>query len=177
MHAIRIKNIDDAYFEEFLSVYSTSFPIFEQRTKKQHVYAFEQTNCFVKCYFEKDTFIGFIIYWEFQHFIYIEHLAIHPELRGKNYGSLLLSQFIENKEKKIILEIDPLNDEISLKRYNFYKHLGFIKNDHNHTHPAYREEFKDHQLILLSTQRVLNKEEYKLFYTELKSVVMNKDSN
>ncbi len=174
MDVVRITKTDDPYFDEFLSVYSISFPIFEQRVKEQHIYAFNQPNYNVNCYIENNSFIGFIVFWDFDSYIYIEHLAIHPDRRGQNYGSLVLNQFIEQNEKSIILEIDPLVDDISVKRYHFYKHLGFIKNNHKHTHPAYREGFQDHELIILSTQKVLSKKEYEQFYSDLKNIVMNK---
>lgn len=174
MEIRRIARVDDVDFEAFLSVYSASFPIFEQRTFEQHLYAFEKLNYNVNCYFEGNELIGFIIHWDFDDHLYIEHLAIHPNYRGKNYGSLLLSRFIEAHSQQVILEIDPIVDEISTKRYRFYKQLGFVMNDYQHTHPAYREGFEDHQLIVLSTERALLPEEYARFFANLKHIVMNR---
>lgn len=176
MHITQISGAEDKYFDEFLRIYASSFPTYEQRTAEQHLYAFENSAYTVNGYTKDGSLIGFIAYWDFTDHIYIEHLAIHPAFRGMNHGSNLLSQFIEQHTQIIILEIDSVVDDISIKRYNFYKQLGFIKNEHTHIHPAYRKGFEDHPLVVMSTQRALSNEEYKQFYANLKSVVMNKAS-
>ncbi len=35
---------------------------------------------------------------------------------------------------KVILEIDPIIDEISQKRWSFYQHCGFQQNEYIHAH-------------------------------------------
>jgi len=169
---IRLTKITDRYFTEFKEIYSVSFPVFEQRTDGQHIYALSSENCHVDCYVEDGQFIGFIVYWEFDKYIYIEHFAIHPSQRGKNYGTLFLENLITKNDKPVILEIDPIIDDISERRYRFYEALGFKKNVYLHTHPAYREGYPDHKLVVLSSDREISEEEYSHFYADLKNIVM-----
>lgn len=174
MNTYRITSVEDTRFADFLSVYSVSFPIYEQRTSEQHKKALASSNYIVQCYEREGAFLGFVVYWIFADYIYIEHLAIHPEQRGKSFGSLILKQFIAQHKLRVLLEIDPLNDCKSIKRYEFYKKVGFIMNEHIHTHPAYREGYEDHELLVLTTQEKITEYEYSRFYTDLKYVVMGK---
>ncbi len=76
---------------------------------------------------EKDMVVGFVCYWSFENFNYIEHLCVKKENRGQGLGEKLVKKVI-NKNKKIILEIEDTkveNNYMELKRLNFYKSLGF----------------------------------------------------
>lgn len=172
MRVHKIANCEDSLYNEFIELYGTSFPIFEQRTEAQQRSAFEDERYNLETYIEDDKFIGFISYWEFDSYIYIEHLAINSSLRGEGYGSRLLREFAQRSGKMLLLEIDPIVDEISAKRLRFYEHNGFVANIHTHRHPPYRESFEGHQLIVLTTEREINKAEYEQFSSDLKEVVM-----
>lgn len=67
---------------------------------------------------DEGVFIGFVGSWKIGDYFYIEHLAISPNLRGKGYGQKVLSGFCE-QVSRVILEIDPVIDEISEKRLRF----------------------------------------------------------
>ncbi|WP_328286197.1 N-acetyltransferase [Clostridium culturomicium] len=109
-------------------------------------------------------------------YTYIEHLAISPNLRGKNYGSKILRDFCKDN-KDTILEIDNPIDEISIKRLQFYSKTGFKLQDFEHIHPPYRQEYDGHYLKVLSFNRDLSKEEYEEFNTFLKTKVMKYSEN
>ena len=48
-------------------------------------------------------------------------------LGGQGYGGLLLEDFNKRLNKIILLEIDPITDEISSKRLKFYKNAASSK--------------------------------------------------
>ena len=172
MKSIIINNQSHVSYSEFKSLYSSSFPIFEQRTEEQQKIAFLHPQYHLIAYAEENKFIGFISYWEFPAYIYIEHFAVNESLRGNGIGSNLLNKFIGEHSKIIILEIDPITDMISTARLRFYQKCGFFTNDYHHIHPAYRKEFEGHSLIVLSTKRKITKNEYDLFNNDLKTVIM-----
>ncbi|MCD8262512.1 MAG: GNAT family N-acetyltransferase [Bacteroides sp.] len=174
MEIIRMTGTEDIRYPEFASLYKTSFPVFEQRTEEQQQIAFRQNNYHLDLYYEEDTFIGFLGYWEFDTYIYIKHFAIHSTLRGKGQGSRILESFIAGQEKIILLEIDPLVDEVSEARFRFYQKCGFYRNDHTHTHPPYRDGYQAHPLLVLTTQRKITGQEYKEFGKDLEQVIMKK---
>jgi len=169
---VKISNSTDDLFKDFQQLYHKSFPEFEQRTLAQQEKAFLQENYHLTAYIEHNTFIGFIAYWEFESFIYIEHFAITQLIRGQGYGYRVLSDFMTANTKIIILEIDPIVDEISAARLRFYEKCGFKLNTHAHIHPPYRAGYQGHDLQLLTTQREISKKEYKDFNFALQTIVM-----
>ncbi|MCD8262786.1 MAG: GNAT family N-acetyltransferase [Tannerellaceae bacterium] len=173
MDTIRLRSIDSSLYNEFEAIYKISFPVFEQRTSEQQIMAFSSPLYHLDCFTEEDGFIGFIAWWNFDYGVYIEHFAIHPRLRGKGYEGNILQQFIVNSRKPVILEIDPVVDEISAARLRFYKTYGFVENPYKHIHPAYRNEYAPHSLVVLSTQAILSPEQYQQFNKDLQEQVMN----
>ena len=115
---------------------------------------------------------SFIAYWEFDSYIYIEHLAVNPELRGNNIGSDTLNKLASLVDKVIILEIDPVKDDVSKKRLAFYEKLGYRVNPYQHFHPAYNKLYPPHELTVLSLNRNLETEEYHKFFKNLSEIVM-----
>lgn len=173
MKSINICNFNHPFYEAFERLYAVSFPVFEQRTREQQETAFRHANYHLKGYEEDDTFIGFISYWEFDDYLYIEHFAINTEIRGKGYGSNLLCAFIRSTDKIVLLEIDPIVDSVSEARLRFYKKCGFHENPHLHKHPAYLDGYQPHSLIVLTTERQISEKEYGIFNFDLKTTVMD----
>ena len=96
-----------------------------------------------------------------------------PEMRGRGYGAQTLSLLGERK-KTVILEIDPPNDEVSVRRKAFYERAGYRANPFEHIHPPYRSEYKGHRLVVMIYPAAISENEYKNFNSYLKNVVMKK---
>mgnify|MGYP001028533630 CR=1 FL=1 len=171
-HFHSIKDTEDKWYKSFLEIYTISFPVYEQRNPKQQKEAFSDSRYHLIAKIEEEKFISFIAYWEFENYIYIEHLAVNPELRGQNKGSELLKDFADIMSKTIILEIDPLTDEISRKRLVFYEKLGYKTNPYKHFHPPYDKSYTPHQLVVLSLNRQVDQKEYEQFHSDLSHIVM-----
>lgn len=167
-----IRNKEHALYSVFKALYTISFPIFEQRTEVQQEKAFCCPHYFLSAYTENEVFVGFIGHWEFDSYIYIEHFAIDQTLRGKGHGSKILTDFINKNSKIVLLEIDPVMDDISAARLRFYQRCGFHSNNYTHTHPPYRPGYEGHSLLVLTTVREITKDEYKQFYDDLYNRIM-----
>lgn len=176
MKFIRINSKDDKYFNDAMKIYETSFPIFEQRTIKNQIEVLEDKDYYCNIICENNSLIGLLFYWKYGKYTYIEHLAISPNLRGKNYGSKILKTFCEDNNYTI-LEIDNPIDEISIKRLNFYSKIGFKLQNFEHIHPPYRKGYEGHNLKIMSFNRDLYKEEYDEFNVFLKTKVMEYSEN
>lgn len=172
MNIVRLANKNSPLYEAFRNVYRVSFPIYEQRTEIQQEDAFSSSHYHLDCYMQSDCFVGFIAYWAFDRYVYVEHFAIHPELRGGGFGGKILTTLISNENKRVILEIDPIADEVSSARMRFYQSYGFSENSYPHIHPAYREEYPGHNLIVMTTRGYMTESEYTLFLTDLRTVIM-----
>ena len=91
-----------------------------------------------------------------------------PEMRGRGY--LLLGE----RKKTVILEIDPPNDEVSVRRKAFYERAGYRANPFEHIHPPYHSEYKGHRLVVMTCPTAISENEYKNFNSYLENVVMKK---
>lgn len=172
MNKIRLRDTASPQYKEFVTLYANSFPVFEQRTQEQQAMALASPYYHLDRYEEEKNFIGFIAYWQFGRYSYVEHFAVHNVHRGRGYGAQLLNQFVEEQAHPVVLEIDPIVDEISAARWRFYKRCGFCQNSYIHNHPPYREGYAGHALVVLSSGGTLEPEMYELFYRDLTKVVM-----
>ncbi len=174
MTRTEIDNTEHPLFAPFEKLYAVSFPLFEQRTRMQQEAAFGSTNYRLAGFADEDSFSGFISYWEFDTYVYIEHFAIDTDKRGRGLGSEILRSFIRSAGKTVLLEIDPLTDEISRARLRFYEKCGLTRNPYPHTHPPYREGHRPHPLIVLTTGGPIPEEMYRTFEHDLHAVVMKR---
>ena len=168
----RIITENDPMFNTAIGLYKISFPIHEQRENKSQIEILGHANYHFNIIYDNDCFVGIILYWETKEFIYIEHFAIDPNLRNGGYGSKVLKQ-LTDKEKILILEIDPPIDEISIRRKGFYERIGFCENTYAHIHPPYQTNFEGHKLMVLSHPNIINQHTYNMFKNYLDDTVMN----
>ena len=73
---------------------------------------------------DENEFCVIVFYWEDDRFLFLEHIAVERALRGRGYASDAL-RILKNKNKPVILEIEPPVDEKTEKRYSFYRKNGF----------------------------------------------------
>ncbi|EPW8796374.1 GNAT family N-acetyltransferase [Morganella morganii] len=152
----------DPVLDDIRPLYESAFPLHEQRTRAGREKLFSQSGYYMYQIRDNDCFAGFTGCWQIGSLFYIEHIAIAPQMRGSGVGQQALSLFCQEKQR-VVLEIDPLTDEVAQRRLRFYQHCGFAVNDYIHHHPAYRPEFPPHELVILSYPQVINPEEYQQF--------------
>lgn len=155
----------------FRSFYTVSFPPYEQRDEEQQAQALSDERYHLEGYIRDGRLQAFIAYWDFDAYYYIEHFAVHPDLRGQSVGSTVLSGFMANAPL-ILLEIDPVTDAVSAQRFRFYERLGFVENPYLHIHPAYDTRFDPHPLTILTAPRAISPEEYQRFYRDLTEIIL-----
>lgn len=139
----------DKGWAEAWEIYRNSFPENEQWHEEDYAGAFDDPHFEADGIWLGEQFAGILFYWKAAGYHYVEHLAISPQLRGQDVGSKVLRTFCQ-KVGKVILEIDPPEDEISIRRQHFYERLGFITNPYEYIHPSFHEPFKHHKLVLMS---------------------------
>ena len=69
--------------------------------------------------FDDDLPIGFITYWDFDGFYYVEHFATNPALRNGGYGKRTLEHLCEFLKRPIVLEVERPVEEMAKRRINF----------------------------------------------------------
>ena len=154
-----------------LALYADSFPYHEQRETVSQTAILNDADYHFCLVYDKDVFVGLLLYWETEDFIYAEHFCILPELRNKHYGQKTL-ELLKHKGKKVVLEIDPPIDVISNRRRDFYARNGFAVNPYRHIHPPYHIENEGHHLVIMSFPSEITAEEYDSFCRYLECRVM-----
>ena len=86
-------------------------------------------------------------------------------------GSAALSAFCR-KVGRVILEIDPPVDDISIRRRHFYERLGFVANPYQYIHPSFRKPFTPHRLVLMSYPGAITYEEARSFADFVREAVL-----
>ncbi len=170
MYFSRITSISDERIPAAKLLYASSFPLYEQRLPEAQADILGLGEYHFDAIMDEHGFTGLMLYWENSKFIYVEHFCILPERRGAGCGKAAL-EILAEKGKTVILEIDPPNDEISIRRKGFYERAGYLANGYTHIHPPYRPGNSGHTLMVMSYPKSLSPEEYADFYTYLTSVV------
>ncbi|MDR0954403.1 MAG: GNAT family N-acetyltransferase [Rikenellaceae bacterium] len=173
MEIIRIESAENPYFKKVWEVYGYSFPLYEQRTLEHQLTAFKSNIYHMDAYFDGERLLGFIAYWVFPAYVYIEHYAMALEERGKGHGTRILTAFLEQMAGRIVvLEIDPVVDEVSTHRLSFYQRLGFLESPFRHQCPSYQPDAVEGELWVLTYPTTVDCDFYDRFYRDLQTVVM-----
>lgn len=168
----RLTSTDHPLFEKGMKLYEISFPKHEQREPVSQQSIMSNPDYQFNLIFDGDLFVGLMLCWETDTFIYVEHFCIFPELRNNNYGCRSLN-LLSERCKTIILEIDPPIDDISIRRKGFYERSGFVANPYRHAHPPYRKENSPHNLVVMSNPVLLTQNGYDSFRKYLSETVMS----
>lgn len=176
MKLIRLKNTTDHYFEKAWDLYNDAFPLKERRLLDQQSYVLQSDNYHFDIVIDKDQFIGFILWWDFDSLRYIEHFATAVEQRNKGLGKLILNQFIDSDDKPIILEVELPVSNINKRRIKFYERLNFKLNQHHYETPPSREGQSPLQLLLMSYPNTMSKKDVDFFVEKYHPVIFKNES-
>lgn len=158
-------------FSEAMELYRGSFPEYEQRLAPSQSRILSDPEYNFMLIYSGDTFVGIMLYWENDDFIYLEHFCTLPEMRGKGFGARALGM-LTARGKTVILEIDPPEDELSCRRQSFYERCGFFSNDHDYIHLPYRVGDAGHRLVIMSSPETVGKERFDAFRDYMRDRVM-----
>ncbi|MCC8035612.1 MAG: GNAT family N-acetyltransferase [Rikenellaceae bacterium] len=151
MELLKITPSESRLWEQVWRLYNESFPEYGRRRVSSHTMACEDPDFHTYISIDNGNLLALLFYWTYGKTIYIEHVAVDPQMRGKNIGSKLLTSFArDNADSTIMLEIDPPVDEISKRRLAFYERIGFKNTGRIFTHPSYSRNGQGHELLVLS---------------------------
>ena len=173
MEFLRITSAADERLPWALRLYEASFPFYERREAESQARIFADSEYHFEFLEENGAFVGLMLAWQTDDFIYVEHFCICPELRNRRYGARALERLCA-RGKTVILEIDPPVDEISIRRRGFYERCGLVQNPFSHVHPPYHADCAGHSLVLMSYPRALTLAECETFQKYLQNRVMRR---
>ena len=163
MELERLSEHNQKYYAAAKALYEEAFPVLERRDEKEQARVMQNPAYKFDLITDEDGFVGIMLYWETDDFVYLEHFAILPELRCKGKATAALGILKEQSLKPVILEIEPPCDDTSIRRYRFYQRCGFVMNPHEHLQAKYHLGDADLYLKILTYPREITKEEYSVF--------------
>lgn len=136
----RIKTVDTVYYNFVEDLLTTAFPKEERRELVlQRNYTDNNPLFFNNIILEDDIPIGFITYWKFGDYYYIEHFAIHSSKRNGGYGKKVLEHIHKTLDSPIVLEVEIPNNELSRRRIGFYERANYKLWENQYSQPPYRK--------------------------------------
>ncbi|WP_321438380.1 GNAT family N-acetyltransferase [uncultured Bacteroides sp.] len=141
---ISIQQIHTADKEHYCFVenlFTTAFPKEERREiSLQREYTDHKKHFHNNIILIDEVPVGFIVYWKFDSFFYVEHFAIDATKRDGGYGQKALDALKEQLKSPIVLEVEQPRDEISERRIRFYQRQGYQLWKNEYQQPPYRKK-------------------------------------
>ncbi len=134
----RINSVSDPFFTNLFNLYALAFPPSERRSWAGLEYELSYEKRLYACALVQDNmFVGFLNYWLFDKFCYIEHFAVCPTLRGKHFGTEAMEILKSKTNLPIVFEVEMPNNSTAIRRIKFYERLGYIVLSHSYAQPPY----------------------------------------
>lgn len=162
MEYLRIDPNDRARWDSVWGLYEESFPVAERRKKEDHLRAHDDNRFFPISAWEGEELVGLMFFWEWDSYRYLEYLAVNPKLRGQSFGSQMLNH-LRDSGHTVILEIDPLINELSVRRLQFYERAGYSLTPYRFMHLPYRIGAESQELLILNYPKMISKEQHNDF--------------
>ncbi|MFV0254665.1 MAG: GNAT family N-acetyltransferase [Erysipelotrichaceae bacterium] len=159
-------------FDIIYKIIEECFPEVEYRPYQQQKDLLLKENYHI--YTIEKSIKGFIAFWEFSNFVYVEHLAIRVNYQGQKLGSKILKELKTLTKKTIILEVELPTNSIAKRRVKFYEKNGLFLNDYDYTMPALTKSKSALPLAIMSSQRKLTEDEFIDVKQQLYTLVYNK---
>lgn len=130
---MKFERIDAAHplFDASLTLYETSFPPNERRTRDDHLRALQDADFEPLGAVEDGRLLADIFLWKTDGFVYLEHFAVQPELRSHGTGGKILEQLLDTQQL-FLLEIEPPEDPLTCRRKRFYERHGLQAQPYAH---------------------------------------------
>ncbi|TVX93421.1 GNAT family N-acetyltransferase [Paenibacillus agilis] len=151
-------------FDTIFEIMQDSFPAYERRTYDgQKELLNDPYYRIISKVNDTNQVVAFIAVWEFPLFRFVEHIAVSPAGRGSGIGGKLMSDYIEESQKPIILEVELPDTNLAERRIGFYERLGFKLNHFKYIQPSLQKGQPDVPLKVMSYPQMLTEEEFTLY--------------
>lgn len=149
----RITNPEDAEFRELTELYTEAFPPEERREQKQleEMLPIESAMFFNAVKYQGEL-AGLFVYWNFGTFYYLEHLAVFAEMRNQKIGQQILDWVKDHLKGCRLLEVEPADTEIAIRRIHYYQRNGYHILDKQYRQPSYTGEGEPFPLWIMGNE-------------------------
>lgn len=158
-------------------LYESAFPADERRpTEEWKRYVQEKENFHVYPFFDDNAheLCGFISFWEFEDFTYVEHFAVKEPYRGQGTGRMVFGIFLslyDARSLPVILEVEPPTDDLTRSRIRFYERCGMELLPYDYTQPPYTPQQQPLPMRLMCSNWRITEEQVKHFVQGIREQV------
>ncbi|MBP9636895.1 MAG: GNAT family N-acetyltransferase [Bacteroidaceae bacterium] len=159
---LRLRRIvtSDAVPEDLFLLYEEAFPLEERRDREQLFTLIEKEGRMFFCAIEADSKLnlsesilcGFLIYWKFPEFYYLEHFSVFSHLRNLKIGKKTLSLIEKELPMLRLLEVEPAANELSTRRVSYYQRSGYEILTKEYVQLSYRGEESSLRLWIMGSE-------------------------
>ena len=129
-----IERLDPKEFDAVFDLMERSFPKEEYRPYTGQKALLSDPAYAIYTAREGGSILGFAAVWELEDILFLEHLAVVPEHRNSGIGSQLLD-YLAGSAKRVCLEVEPPETELTRRRVGFYERNGFSFNGYPYEQP------------------------------------------
>ncbi len=157
----RLRRLGEKDFAEVWSIMEQSFPLDERRTMEGQR-ALLKNPCYRLYGYRRDGMLAaFFAVWELENLAFIEHFAVDGRCRNGGLGAGLLQELLQGLGVQTVLEVEPPDYEMAVRRIHFYERNGFVLNPYeDYVQPALSEEAKDLPLRIMTYPSGVSREGY-----------------
>lgn len=167
---IHTSDVQHCQFVEALLM--DAFPPEEYRELRQfREYTDRIANFYANILFDDDLPIGFITYWDFDSFYYVEHFATNPALRNGGYGTRVLEYLCNYLTQPIVLEVERPIKEMAKRRIGFYQRQGFVLWEKDYYQPPYKSGDDSLPMYLMAYGDLEPEKDYEMIRKKVHSAV------
>ncbi|WP_439182243.1 GNAT family N-acetyltransferase [Carboxylicivirga taeanensis] len=159
----RLSQADGLTFNRCWKLYTQAFPEDERRELDVQNKIMASDRYHFEAVFYQEQLAGFILWWQFDGLLYIEHLATFESLRGKGLGKMIIEGMQARTKDLLILEVEPPVNELNQRRINFYSRLGLVLNSYNYQQPPLRRGGEAVELLLMSFPQKMSQSQLEKF--------------
>jgi GNAT superfamily N-acetyltransferase len=129
LRLVQIKDPKHSALHTLQKLYEEAFPAEERREFSQLLQLLQQPDMHFYALMSGGHIAGLCVYWHLNKYVFLEHLAITPALRGQRLGRQVVLWLLQQANGRLVLEVEKPVDEISRRRISFYQQLGFVLHD------------------------------------------------
>ncbi len=165
---IRDMQLDE--FDQVFSIMERSFPTDEYRTYEEQKQLLREPpyRIYVADHPSNHKQIAaFLAVWQFDEFVFVEHFAADPSVRGQGLGSDMLREAVRIFSKQICLEVELPETELAKRRIAFYERNGFCYNAYPYMQPSISKGKQPLPLRIMTLGEIISKDRFEAIQRQL----------
>lgn len=147
---IMLERLKDNEFKQLYDLMQDSFPESEIRTFENQQRLLKNPLYTVYVLREKEKILAFFAEWQNDTYRFLEHLAVNKNHRSRGLGSKTLQAYNNLSNKPVILEVEPPEDDIQIRRVKFYERNGYYLSSYSYIQPTINEGYEGIPLVLMT---------------------------